>query len=131
MTVLVAERLGLHLERLAAALAQAWRRESSADPAGWSADNPAWGQCAVTALIVQDHCGGELLHGTVCGQSHYWNRLDSGREVDLTMAQFEGQGRPANAERRERDYVLSFPDTRKRYQRLRMAVEQNVAAGGQ
>ncbi len=60
----------------------------------WSDANPARGQCAVTALVVQDILGGELLvaevhhaDGTRQGV-HYWNRLASGAEVDLTRAQF-------------------------------------------
>src|ERR1700724_3464771 len=52
-------------DRLAAALvarlAQAWSRDTSSDAEHWSASNPAWGQCAVTALIVQDLLGGHLL----------------------------------------------------------------------
>jgi hypothetical protein len=60
----------------------------------WSDANPARGQCAVTALVVQDILGGELLmadvhHADGARQGvHYWNRLADGVEVDLTRAQF-------------------------------------------
>ncbi len=60
----------------------------------WSDANPARGQCAVTALVVQDILGGEILmadvhqaDGTRQGV-HYWNRLAGRIEVDLTRAQF-------------------------------------------
>jgi chromosome segregation ATPase len=45
--------------------------ETSATPASWSLENPARGQCAVTALVVQDEMGRE--RGVVNGESHYWN----------------------------------------------------------
>lgn len=31
------------------------------DQARWSPENPSWGQCASTALVIQDRLGGELL----------------------------------------------------------------------
>jgi len=55
----------------------------------WSTQNPAWGQCAVTALLLQDIFKGELLRTVVDGfWSHYYNRFPSGQEVDLTRGQF-------------------------------------------
>ena len=61
--------------------------------AGWSAENPAWGQCDVTALIVNDLFGGDLMLGEVhcAGEQHgyhWWNRLGDGSEIDLTREQF-------------------------------------------
>ena len=53
----------------------AWHADTSFAPADWSPDNPAFGQCAVTALIVQDLFGGELLRACIAGGSHYWNLL--------------------------------------------------------
>lgn len=60
----------------------------------WSPQNPARGQCAVTALIVQELVGGELLLADVHNHDgsrqgvHFWNRLAGGLEVDLTREQF-------------------------------------------
>jgi pimeloyl-ACP methyl ester carboxylesterase len=61
--------------------------------ARWSADNPAWGHCDITALVVHDLLGGELVVGEVhlAGEPqgfHWWNRLPGGFEVDLTREQF-------------------------------------------
>lgn len=97
----------------------AWSAETSADPDGWSADNPAWGQCAITALVVQLLCGGELLRSTVGGISHYWNRLPDGRDVDLTFGQF-GPGAIYDAPPiiRSRDYLTDSPETMRRYSLL-------------
>ncbi|MFF3289751.1 hypothetical protein [Streptomyces sp. NPDC003023] len=63
------------------------------DRAGWHADNPAWGHCDITALVVHDLFGGELVLGEVhlAGEQHgfhWWNRLPDGTEVDLTRDQF-------------------------------------------
>ncbi|BBH68665.1 hypothetical protein ACTI_53500 [Actinoplanes sp. OR16] len=59
----------------------------------WHPGNPARGQCGVTALIVQDLLGGDLVLGEVFTGDvkvgyHYWNRLPGGRELDLTADQF-------------------------------------------
>jgi hypothetical protein len=50
----------------------------------------------VTALIIQDLLGGELVLGEVFTEDtkvgyHYWNRLPGGRDVDLTADQFYPQ----------------------------------------
>jgi len=100
---------------LQAAIEEAWARETSADGENWSEQNPAWGQCAVTALIVQDKLGGELLRTTVGQISHYFNRLADGNELDLTRKQFGVGAELGEVTVRERKYVLSFPDTRQRY----------------
>jgi hypothetical protein len=66
------------------------------DAADWEPTNPSLGHCAVTALVVHDFFGGELLEAEVLFQNgsrqgfHYWNRL-AGVEVDLTREQFKGQ----------------------------------------
>jgi hypothetical protein len=64
------------------------------DLAEWSPQRPARGQCAVTALVVQELFGGELLLAEVRNADgsrqgvHYWNRLAGGMEFDLTREQF-------------------------------------------
>lgn len=120
----------LGIAELESALAAAWSPETSSDPSGWSPANPAWGQCAVTALVVQDYLGGELRRGLVGTVSHYWNVLPSGQEVDLTIDQF---GRPKPTVRdvvdRTRSYVLSFPDTQVRYEILSVRVRSMLAEG--
>ena len=117
-------RRGPQVEILRRSLANAWSRETSADPVGWSEHNAAWGQCAVTALIVQDFLGGQLMRGDVGSTSHYWNRLPSGSELDLTAHQFGGEIRPNHIEERERAYVLSFPETVVRYHRLSRGIRR-------
>ncbi len=86
------------LGRIEWALRQSWGADTCSPDdlarAGWSPANPAWGQCDVTALVVHDLLGGELMCGEVYALNgerqgfHWWNRLPGGREVDLTRDQF-------------------------------------------
>jgi hypothetical protein len=55
----------------------------------WRADNPANGQGSVTALVVQDEHGGDILKTDVNGDWHFYNRI-KGVRVDFTMSQFDG-----------------------------------------
>ncbi|MWA14267.1 hypothetical protein E5671_34685 [Streptomyces sp. BA2] len=81
-----------------AALRTAWSADTcspdDAARAPWTADNPAWGHCDITAIVVHDIFGGELLVGEVRSADgeqqgfHWWNRLASGVELDLTREQF-------------------------------------------
>jgi hypothetical protein len=110
--------------RLRNALEAAWSRETTVNPANWSERNPAWGQCAVTALIVQDELGGELLRATVQGVSHYWNLLETGEELDFTRRQFSDFPDDLKGLARVREQLLANDDTARRYRKLRDAVAQ-------
>jgi len=66
-------------------LRMSWSTETGSK---WLPSKPARGQCSVTALIVQDVLGGEILKTDVDGAWHFCNRID-GRWWDLTMSQFE------------------------------------------
>lgn len=105
-----------------------WAADTSSDPS-WSCENPELGQCAVTALLVQEWLGGELLRARVGEVSHYWNRTADGAELDLTRAQFE-VFEPEGIEVRTRDYVLSFPETRRRHDLLRRRTASLLHLGG-
>lgn len=102
-------------------LEKSWSKESSAN-SHWSLNNKALGQCAVSALIVQDMLGGKLMR-TIGpdGSSHYFNVLIDGVRYDTTAGQFNKPVDYDPAEERTREYVLSFPDTVKRYQILKDA----------
>ncbi|WP_405693525.1 hypothetical protein [Streptomyces sp. NBC_01185] len=59
----------------------------------WDPGNPARDQCGVTALVVNDLLGGDLIRGEVRVDGervdfHWWNRLGRGVEIDLTREQF-------------------------------------------
>jgi hypothetical protein len=115
----------LSLAAIDAAVRASWAAdtcsEDDAARAPWTAANPAWGQCDITALVLHDLLGGTLMVGEVhlAGEQHgyhWWNRLDSGLEIDLTREQFrDGQvvtpGRevtrpPGPPPRRQPEYEL-------------------------
>ena len=131
-------------QELAEFLPRAWSGQTSSDRANWSTDNPAWGQCAVTAALVQERLGGEIVRviSSDRGQqnSHYLNILPDGQRRDFTQSQFsptarfepsldssnselitatqaylKGKGFKGSAY----DYVLSFPATRLRFDTLK------------
>lgn len=93
----------------------------------WLAIVPALGQCAVTALVVQDYFGGKILRCPLgFGSSHYWNDTDVFGELDLTISQFGYVRDPLNYKKtivRERDYILSFETTKMRYELLSSKVK--------
>lgn len=68
-------------------LKDVWSAETASPPESWSATNPAKNHCSVTALVVQDHFGGEILTTKTVGGTHFYNRID-GTRWDLTISQF-------------------------------------------
>jgi hypothetical protein len=66
-------------------LRNAWSVETGRH---WQPGNPAAGQCGVTALVVHDELGGEILKTDVNGAWHFYNRIDDKR-IDFTMSQFD------------------------------------------
>ena len=73
--------------KVRAALERSWSTETSAcfSPSAY----PSYGQCAQTAIVIQETFGGEILrttgwHGT---GNHFYNRI-AGERVDMTADQF-------------------------------------------
>lgn len=121
------------VEQLRAALACCWSAETSDNPSRWSVDRSTLGQCAVTALVVQDIFGGDLLRcicevpGAVHRVSHYANKLTDGRKIDLTLEQFPPGTMFSQGKIRTRQYVLSYPETMVRYGLLLTALGRHIA----
>jgi hypothetical protein len=69
---------------LYARLRQSWSVETGRH---WKTDNPAAGQCGVTALVVNDEFGGSILKTDVNGAWHFYNMID-GKRLDFTVSQF-------------------------------------------
>lgn len=101
----------------------------------WSADNPAWGHCDITALVVHDILGGDLVLGEVhLGDDgperhgyHWWNRLASGVEIDLTRDQFR-RGQTVTAGRVVQRPPGPLPRRWEEYQVLRERVARRLGA---
>lgn len=124
----------MKLSQLEVLLKQAWSRETSSDPARWTPENPAWGQCAVTALVVHDYFGGRLLWALARlpdGReiSHYFNETEDKQIIDATKCQFPEETVIPEGQDKRRDfpttheYVLSYPATSERYRILK----ENIA----
>lgn len=121
------------INTIESSLLKSWGKDTSSDPDNWTKENPAWGQCAVTALIVNDYFGGKLLWANAAlpdgrNISHYFNNID-GKEIDLARRQFpDGTAIPEGIDKMKtfsstRDYVLSFEATRTRYEILKEKVK--------
>ena len=65
-------------------LREAWSAKTAST---WSAENPAQGQCSVTAIVVQHMFGGEILKTATPIGPHFYNRID-GERYDFTASQF-------------------------------------------
>jgi hypothetical protein len=109
------------------AIRQAWSRDTCYPLVQnkWSTQRPELGQCAVTALVVQDIFGGDIVYNSKF--DHFWNVLPSGRKVDLTKGQFDTRvtGPAVTVERTE---ILESEDaikfnTKTRYLLLKKRIE--------
>ncbi|MFK4508345.1 hypothetical protein LPJ38_20905 [Bradyrhizobium daqingense] len=67
------------------ALRKAW---SASTASQWTASNPAAGQCNVTALLVQELFGGDLLKTPLPAGDHFYNWI-GGVRYDFTASQFD------------------------------------------
>ena len=81
------------LTELERAIRESWGLDTAEPGDGWTPENPGRGQCDVTTLVVHDLLGGEILAAGVFRdgervESHMWNRLSGGIDIDLTRDQF-------------------------------------------
>jgi hypothetical protein len=84
--------LGLYLgikmrfdpDEIKSALRKSW---SLATARQWTPTNPAAGQCNVTALLLHELFGGDLLKTPLPAGDHFYNRI-GGRRFDFTESQF-------------------------------------------
>ena len=107
----------MELGELKQLLMQSWNIETCAPGLRdkWSEENPSLGQCAITALIVNDFFGGKIMRCMASTGSHYYNLVDD-ELIDLTVEQFLGEiPQYENGEERTREYLLGNVDTKNRY----------------
>lgn len=122
----------LTLDELIVALRQSWQPDTAFDVSDWSKENPARGQCVVSALVVQDYLGGDLQRYEVSGaydETHYVNKIN-GVIIDTTASQYDGLWvtlEPAEANLKGfsslREKRLADKSTRARYERLKCRVQ--------
>ncbi|MEU8741272.1 hypothetical protein ACFYPK_02100 [Streptomyces halstedii] len=112
----------LLLADIEAAVRSGWDADTTtpAHRPHWDPANPARDQCGVTAMVLNDLLGGQLIRGEVLvdGEQvdyHWWNRLGMGVDIDLTREQFAAHEhvvggtvieRPAEFTRLREEYEL-------------------------
>jgi hypothetical protein len=116
--------VALTLAAIEQAIRESWSLDTSDDPDEWSTANPSRGQCDITALVVNDFVGGELLGASVYlngerVEGHMWNRLPNGFELDLTREQFKCGETIGEPVARTRTAEIASPD-HPRYRRYEM-----------
>ena len=75
----------MKLPILITALQKSWNKDTSYyKDYCEKCSNPAYGQCAVTALVAQDYFGGQIIGCFVEGKRHYFNQID-GQDIDLKI----------------------------------------------
>jgi hypothetical protein len=98
----------------------------------WTPENPARDQCGVTAMVVNDLLGGDLIRGEVHVDGvrvdyHWWNRLGLGVEIDLTREQFRPDEVIVGRETIPRP--PTFSRLRDEYELLRRSVLERLESG--
>ena len=86
---------------------------------------PSIGQCAVTALVLQDFLRGSIIRCDIEGDgSHYWILLDDGQKIDITADQFGGREVRLDSAIVPREKLFASADTTSRYKILLKEVNE-------
>ena len=121
------------IRKLKQLLKQSWNLETCSPGLRdkWTEENPSLGQCAITALIVNDFFGGKIMRCMASSGSHYYNIIDD-ELVDLTVEQFLGKiPQYEIGEERTREYLLGNKDTKNRYLLLNKNIQESIKEGNQ
>lgn len=118
----------MEIEKLKILLSLSWEEETCSPGLrnNWSKEIPSLGQCAITALVVNDFFSGKIMRCMTTSGSHYYNLIDN-KFIDLTVEQFLGEiPQYENGQERTREYLLNNEDTRKRYEILLYNLKQVI-----
>ena len=121
------------LDDLYNVLLSCWCRETAYPSCqkDWNENDCSYGQCAITAMLVNDMFGGEIYRIRLDdGGTHYFNIID-GHTIDLTREQFDLYDIPieySNAEKMAKEYCGKSEDTRKRYELLKTRIVEHLKA---
>lgn len=112
-------------------LRECWCKETAypSCQSEWVPNDPSYGQCAITAMLVYDMFGGSIHRIRVNGGgTHYFNRID-GHYIDLTIEQFDLYNIPVSYEPNEemdRKYCGKNADTQNRFELLIKLISEKV-----
>lgn len=118
----------MEIRELRQLLSCSWEKETCSPGLKnrWNEENPSLGQCAITALIVNDIFGGKIMRCMTSSGSHYYNLIEDDI-ADLTVEQFLGElPNYENGEERTREYILSNEDTKNRYLLLKKNLQKTI-----
>jgi pyrroloquinoline quinone (PQQ) biosynthesis protein C len=73
------------MDNLESILLKCWSIKTSSK---WTSQNPYKGQCGLTALVVYELFGGQILKTRINNQWHYYNFINAKR-YDFTKKQFD------------------------------------------
>lgn len=110
------------------ALQISWGKDTAyrKDAENWTPQNPALGQCAITALLFNEFYGGKIYSGeSETGIVHYWNRK-FGLKYDFTKQQFNEDIKFKKIRRWNRDDLLATGNVLERYELLKSRVLSNM-----
>lgn len=105
----------MHIAKLYNACEQSWDEHTSyntdyGDTVRLTAPDRAYGQCAVTSLVLHDRFGGNFIQADVSwhGSSvvHYWLDSPDVGELDFTWQQFPSYASRTNVRRVTRNQLL-------------------------
>lgn len=119
--------------RILEAIKSSWCADSTYVPESYIAMSiPSWGQCTVTALVLQDYMGGEIVRVESYKDgfkltSHYFNRFPD-HDIDITRNQFEDGTHLFDEELRDRKVLLENKDLWERYKVLSEGVLSRMVA---
>lgn len=108
-----------------------WGADTAVDPDAWTPERPSTGHCAVTAMLVAEYTDATTILRVVMpdGQSHYYNAMPDGTEVDLTRDQFDAFTPVTEPEVRTFLYLTSSEKTVERWECLRNRLGEHWFGG--
>ena len=94
----------------------------------WTPGNPTFGQCSITAFLVQDIFGGRVYGVPLKdGSVHCFNVVD-GRKFDITSQQFgDGKLNYDNCPEQLREVHFAKEEKRQRYEELKSMLREKTA----
>ena len=103
-------------------LKQSWSKETAYPSCQkyWVKEDPSFGQCAITAMLVNTMFGGSIHRIRLDDGTHYFNKIND-TYVDLTSEQFDLYNISIEYtpnEEMDKSYCGKNPDTKKRYDLL-------------
>lgn len=123
-------------EKLVQALEKSWCLETaySGDRKNWTSERKTTGQCTVTAMIVYDYFGGEIIRGYSPKYKiyHYWNVVN-GKKIDLTYSQFIPEKKDIKFTKivvKKKADLMHIRSVNVRYELLKNRVEKCLSENG-